>query len=49
VSFILIDTKEPYMQSVVKLNVITLSVDMLNAIMLGVVMLSVIYYECHLW
>jgi hypothetical protein len=49
VSFILIYTKGPYMQSVVKLNVIILSVDMLNATMLGVIMLSVIYAELHLW
>ncbi len=48
-SFILIYTKGPYMQSVVKLNVIILSVDMLNATMLGVIMLSVIYAELHLW
>ncbi len=41
-SFILIDTKEPYMQSVVQLNVIMLSVSMLNAIMLGVIMLIVV-------
>jgi hypothetical protein len=42
VSFILIDTKEPYMQSVIQLNVIMLSVNMRNATMLGVILLSVV-------